>query len=137
MAAKPETTFIGAVHKHLPVNLYRIKNNNMYNGGQADVWYSGHGADLWIEYKFITLPKREETLIDLTAGKNPELSCLQQDWLKSRHKEGRNVGVIIGCKEGGVWLPGLAWVNPLKTAAFKGMLQTRAELAAVITSCVS
>lgn len=137
MAAKPETTFTNSVHKHLPVDLYRIKNNNVFNAGQPDVWYSGMKTDLWVEYKFLVLPKRADTLIDLTAGKKPDLSNLQQDWLKSRHREGRNVGVIVGCKEGGVWLPGLAWVSPLTTAAFRGMLQSRTELAAVILRYVS
>jgi hypothetical protein len=119
MAQKPETTFIGSVHKYLPADLYRMKN------------------DLWIEYKFITPPKRPDTLIDLTSGTKPELSHLQQDWLKRRHVEGRNVAVIIGCSEGGVWLPGLSWTLPLTTAAFRGLLMTRANLAGVITSYVS
>ena len=137
MAVKPETTFTASVHRHLPVDLYRIKNNNAFNGGQPDVWYSGMKADLWVEYKFITLPKRDGTVIDLVSGKNPDISYLQQDWLKSRAREGRNVGVIVGCKEGGVWLPALAWVSPLNAAAFKKMILSRSELANIIVLNVS
>lgn len=93
MAKQPEGTFIASVHKHLPEGLYRQKNHNPYNGGIADVWYSGE-RDLWVEYKFLVLPKRDTTVIDLVGGKEPSISRLQQEWLHSRHCEGRNVGVI-------------------------------------------
>ncbi|MGK3946215.1 hypothetical protein ABK046_48675, partial [Streptomyces caeruleatus] len=83
--------------------LYRMKNHNQYNGGIADVWYSGSKADLWIEYKFVKLPARDTTPI------TPGLSELQQLWLRERHSEGRNVGVVVGAKEGGIWLPGISW----------------------------
>ena len=129
MAAKPETTFIASVHKHLPPTLYRVKNNNAYTAGIADVWYSGKDRDLWVEYKFIEVPKRPDTVIDLTGGKNPMLSALQQEWLRSRHEEGRNVGVVIGSKDGGIWLPGLAWDRTIQTKDFLRHLRTRKELA--------
>ena len=61
MSRGPENNFISSVHKHLPMKLYRMKNNNPYNGGIADVWYSGSKADLWIEYKFVKLPARDTT----------------------------------------------------------------------------
>lgn len=134
--ATPENTFIGSVHRYLPAQLYHMKNHNMYNGGIADVWYSGTRADLWVEYKFIVTPKRDETVIDLTAGKTPMLSVLQQDWIRGRVSEGRNVGVIVGCKEGGVWLPGLAWATPLKTVEFKNLLRSRSDLAGTILALV-
>lgn len=106
--AGPENTFIASVHRHLPKELYILKNHNQYNGGIADVWYSGK-RDLWVEYKFIVVPKRDDTLVDLVGGKNPPISYLQQDWLGKRHDEGRNVGVIVGSKDGGVWFPGISW----------------------------
>lgn len=128
MAAKPETTFIASVHKHLPPTLYRVKNNNGYTAGIADVWYSGV-SDLWIEYKFIAVPKRPDTTIDLVSGKSPEISALQQEWLRARHEEGRNVGVVIGSKDGGIWLPGLAWNQTFQAKNFLAHLRTRKELA--------
>lgn len=128
MAAKPETTFIASVHKHLPPTLYRVKNNNQYAAGIADVWYSGV-SDLWVEYKFITVPKRPDTVIDLISGKAPEISRLQQAWLRSRHEEGRNVGVIVGSKNGGIWLPGLSWDQTFTSKDFVDHLRTRKELA--------
>lgn len=131
MAAKPETTFIASVHKHLPPTLYRVKNNNEYTAGIADVWYSGV-RDLWVEYKFIVVPKRPDTVIDLITGKNPAISYLQQEWLRSRHGEGRSVGVIVGSKDGGVWFPGLAWDRTYAADEFRKRLQSRKDLAGVI-----
>ena len=131
MAAKPESTFIASVHKHLPPTLYRVKNNNEYTAGIADVWYSGV-RDLWVEYKFIAVPKRPETRVDLLTGKNPAISYLQQEWLRSRHGEGRSVGVIVGSKDGGIWLPGVAWEQPFTAKDFLAHLRTRKDLADTI-----
>ena len=131
MSKGPENTFIGSVHKHLPAKLYHMKNHNQYNGGIADVWYSGV-RDLWVEYKFIVVPKRPDTVIDLLTGKNPAISYLQQEWLRSRHGEGRSVGVIVGSKDGGVWFPGLAWGRTYTADEFRKRLQSRKELAGVI-----
>ena len=130
----PETTFIGAVHKHLPPGLYRIKNNNTFNAGQADVWYSGPKRDLWVEYKFVKVPVRGETLIDLLTGKKPDLSPLQQEWLRRRHAEGRNVGLLVGSKDGGVWFPGVSWDRPYNAAFFRAALKTRKDLAQIIST---
>lgn len=130
--AGPENTFIAAVHKHLPPDLYRMKNHNPYNGGIADVWYSGLVTDLWVEYKFEVLPKRDDTVVPI------DLSLLQREWLTRRHREGRNIGIIVGCKEGGVWLPGVTGCGPgLPTATFRRALLTRAELATRIQRAVS
>ena len=114
-----------------------MKNHNTFNGGIADVWYSGERADLWIEFKFVVVPKRPETLINMTGGKNPALSHLQQNWLKSRHAEGRSLGVLAGSKTGGVWFPGVTWAEPLRADAFLERLQTRKELAVLITELVA
>ena len=132
MSRGPENTFIGSVHKHLPPELYRMKNHNQYNGGIADCWYSGSEGDLWVEYKFIKVPTRDDTVINLITGKNPDISFLQQDWLRSRYGEGRNVGVIIGSKDGGVWCPGDSWDAPFTARQFRLALKTRRELAELI-----
>ena len=124
--ATPENTFIGSVHRHLPVGLYHMKNHNPYNGGIADVWYSGNAADLWIEYKFIVIPKRPNTLITI------ELSELQKNWLRSRHAEGRSVGVIVGCREGGVFLAGESWGSEITADYFRKIVQSRSALADAI-----
>lgn len=132
MAKGPENTFISSVHNHLPPTLYRMKNHNVYNAGVADVWYSGSAQDYWVEYKFITLPKRDETVVDLCGGKDPLLSPLQQEWLKSRCHEGRNVAVVVGCKEGGVWLDNVDWMIPRTAGTFRERLVSRKDLAHLI-----
>ena len=124
--ATPENTFIAGVHRHLPAELYRMKNHNQFNGGIADVWYSGNAADLWIEYKYIVIPKRPNTLITI------ELSELQKNWLRSRHTEGRSVGVTVGCKEGGVYFDGVSWGSPITADYFRKAVTSRAALASVI-----
>jgi hypothetical protein len=129
----PENTFISSVHRYLPDALYKMKNHNQYNGGIADVWYSGVRADLWVEYKYLDIPKRDDTVIDLTDLKKPYcLSALQQDWLSARHKEGRNVGVIVGSKDGGVWLPGVGFDKCMPAKTFVNALKSRRELAELI-----
>lgn len=131
MSRKPENTFIASVHKYLPPELYRMKNSNMFNSGIADVWYDGR-RDLWLEYKFLVLPKRADTVIDLVSGKQPAISALQQMWLRDRHNNGRQVGVVVGCKAGGVWFPGVSWAEPITTKEFIDDILPRPKLAQLI-----
>jgi hypothetical protein len=125
VSTKPEGTFTRGVHKHLPSDVYSVKNNNPYTAGLPDCWYSGRRADLWVEYKFI--PK-----VPATANIVPNLSALQSEWLRNRHKEGRNVAVIVGCPDGGVVLRNLKWDKPIPRTDFVREIKTRAELAAWI-----
>lgn len=134
MASKPETTFYTSVHKHLPPlsKLYRVKMSNPYVAGIADHWYSGTKADLWIEWKFITPPKRDETVINLCGGKKPIISALQQDWIEARSAEGRNVWVIVGCRDGGMVFRGCSWRILFTAKEFRRWIKQRAEIAAKI-----
>lgn len=132
----PENTFIASVHKHLPPQLYRMKNHNQYNGGIPDVWYSGTKADLWVEYKYVNLPKKDDTVIQLTGGKNPLLSHLQLEWLIERHKEGRNVAVVVGSKLGGCYITYANLTDNPTTSKFRRDTIPRNELARIITASV-
>ena len=120
----PENNFIKSVHAHLPrmEDFYRMKNNNVFNSGIADCWYSGK-RDLWVEYKFTTIPKRDSTTIV------PGLSDLQTDWCKSRKAEGRNVLVILGSPKGGIVLRSVTEWAQITTGYLKSHLHSRAELA--------
>lgn len=104
MSSKPETNFYTAIHKLLPKNLHREKMHNPYRGGTADVWYSGNADDLWVEYKYIAKPPK---LAPIHVSK--DLSPLQLQWLRQRHKEGRNVIVILGTPLGAWIYTGLDW----------------------------
>jgi hypothetical protein len=106
-----------------------MKNHNQYTAGIPDVWYSGSAADLWVEYKFIEkIPVRASIL--------PNLSALQQEWLRSRYEEGRNVMVIVGCKSGAVIYRDLEWEIPLSPEEFSSRLLDRTAVAKVITQSV-
>lgn len=137
MSRGPENTFIGSVHKHLAPAVYHMKNHNEYIGGVADVWYDGPVRDLWVEYKFIAVPKRDDTVIDLVGGKKPTMSKLQQDWLADRYRHGRNVAVIVGCKDGGALLRDLEWLDPISAADFRRQTQPRKALATWINEYVA
>lgn len=126
MATTPENKFIGRVHKQLDkiCSVYHMKNHNQYIGGIPDVWYSGKSGDLWIEYKYVDplpvkVPIRPASL----------LSTLQIDWLKARHTEGRNVAVVIGCKDGGVILHYGEWVAEIPVQQFKALIKSVSDLA--------
>lgn len=130
MSRGPETTFIQSIHRLLPKDVYRMKNHNEFNGGIADCWYDGPAADLWVEYKFVVVPKRDRTLATV------DLSPLQREWLRDRAKNGRNVAVIVGCKAGGVWLDAPDWEEDLTAAEFRRICLSRQEIAARITNIV-
>lgn len=123
MSRGPENTFIASIHRLLPKTVYSMKNHNEYNGGIADCWYDGPRADLWVEYKFITIPKRPSTLIAV------ELSDLQKQWLRNRWTNGRNVAVVVGCEEGGVWLEADSWLEDVTAEEFRRCLMTRQTIA--------
>lgn len=130
MSSGPENRFIHSVHAHLPpkTEFHREKMNNPYSSGTADCWYSGRRRDLWIEFKFIVIPKKADTeirVLDL-------LSALQDHWLRGRWNEGRAVWVAVGSKEGGVVFDQGNWHIPITAAAFRERLITRATMANVI-----
>jgi hypothetical protein len=77
------------------------------------------------------LPKRADTLV--ATG----LSTLHLEWGRGRHAEGRQVAVIVGCKEGGVVFVDGAWEFPLSCAAFRASLQSRREIAAKMSASSS
>lgn len=128
MAAKPETTFSNAVRAALPKDIYSMKNSNQYVAGVPDLWFSGPKGDLWVEMKFISkLPsKRIIRPYEL-------LTSLQEQWLRSRYEEGRNVAVMIGCKHDnkikGLVLTHLAWERDISPQDFYALIVSKSELA--------
>ena len=98
----------------------------MYNplrGGTPDVYYEG-GKHLWVEYKFIEVPKRSETRIV------PTLSELQKLWLRRCYASTGRALVIVGCKAGGVVFRSPDnWEGGMSTNDFNLVLYRRDELA--------
>lgn len=130
---KPESTYRSSIVKLLKGSgIYTWGIHDSYTSGVPDHYYSGSGGSMFAEYKY--LPK--DTLkFDLTRPpKSPKLSRLQQEWLNSRHHEGRHVCVIVGMPSGGVILVDGAWMTPV----FADRILTRKEIAAYIMEiCLS
>ena len=83
--------------------------HNPYRGGTPDVWYSGLGGDLWVEYKWST----NKLLV-------PDLSPLQSDWLTRRRNEGRIVAVVVGSPLGAAIVPPTKWKTGVKPTMSDG-----------------
>jgi hypothetical protein len=136
VTSKAENSFIRGVHVY--VQSYNEKMHNAYRGGTPDVWYSGnkgrrkYSGDLWAEYKFIVVPKKDTTMIV------PELSKLQFEWLRDRRAEGRDVTVIVGCREGAVIFDReVDWKQGMTTERFRASLMSRKDTAAYIDDRVA
>lgn len=122
--SKPENSFIAGVHRY--VSCYKEKTNNPYRGGTPDVYYEGI-QHLWVEYKYIELPKRDTTPV------LANLSALQKDWLRRCHLNTGRARVIIGCKEGGVVLETPdQWETLIPFKNFRDNILERKELGAYI-----
>lgn len=124
---KPENTYIAAVHKLLPKILHKEKMHNPYRGGTADVWYSGHPNDIWVEYKWIAkVPKKGKVV--------PDLSALQKEWCGGRYKEGRRVFVVVACPEGCfIFVHPTIWEDGVSVLDFKRALLDKKEYARWLT----
>jgi hypothetical protein len=89
-----EHSFIRSIHRKLPKSVFVWKICDQYAGGVPDTYYSGIAADLWVEYKYVRLPKRDTSKVDFG------ISELQKLWLIERKREGRNTCLVVGAEEG-------------------------------------
>ena len=130
MSTKPESTFIGSVHKKFSGKKpYIEKMYNPLRSGTPDVYYSGDVGDLWVEYKFVPrIPRSAEILPDLTPR--------QRRWLNDRFAEGRNVAVVLGTPDGGVIYRNKEWNTPLSSTELKARLVPKEGVAQWIKSQV-
>lgn len=129
-----ESEYTRAVDRLLPPSVYHLKLHLSYTSGVADSWYSGSRADLWVEWKYV---RRVPPRLDLCSGRAPIISRLQQHWLSSRNKEGRNVAVIVGSPDGAVIFPDLTWKRGIGRGNFRRFMQDKHAVAAWITQvCV-
>ncbi len=86
-----EHSFIKAIHRKLPKDIYRWKVSDRFTGGVPDCYYEGSKGALWIEYKYLkSLPKRTTTPI------NPGVSKLQLAWLERAERNGVNTMLAAG-----------------------------------------
>ena len=77
-----EHSFIRAVHRKLPPHVMRWKIHDTYTGGVPDAWYAGPAGTLFVEYKYVVLPKKSTTRIKVGLSEQQRLFL---DKLKEYH----------------------------------------------------
>lgn len=100
-----EHGFVKAVHRQLPpwIKVWKICDD--YQGGVPDALYFGqNGKLLFVEHKYVKLPKRKTTVINL------DLSSLQKEWYSEMDSRRIPEIVLVGCEGGGVWVESLTEV---------------------------
>ena len=102
-----ESGFTRYIFKKLPPEIYKLKIRLAQQNGVPDAYFSGPAGDCWVEFKYITAPKRELTSI------TPNLSHLQTDWLNKRFDEGRTVAVVLGSDIGCYIYDIKDWTTPI------------------------
>lgn len=108
--------------------VYAWKINASYVKGVPDWWGSGTQQDLWVENKRIHNDGDVPAMLDLTDS-SKYLTFHQQDWLTERHREGRDVGVLVFSKEGFVYMPDLTWQQPISKLDFLSAALPKKEMA--------
>lgn len=133
---KPHNTFITNVNKTVESNFY-WKVNADYAPGVPDCFYEGSQRDLWIEYKYTVMPKRDSTLIKLTDY-NKHMSLNQQKWIKRRYLARGDAWVILGTEQkAGYIFNDLSWKIPISTGDVKAGLLTFKEIAQHINAFIN
>ena len=98
-----EHSFVRSIHRVLPSSVYRWKIHDTFTGGVPDTLYAGQNVLLWVEYKWVTLPKRQNTLVKFGISK------LQLSWLDRFTLYGQPVIVAVGHANGVLILADGAW----------------------------
>lgn len=103
---KKETKFIERLVKKLPSSVFHWKIHAAFANGTPDSWFSDDKGDLWVEFKWV-----DEAILGVEAG----ATALQRYWLNQRHKEGRNVAIIVGSPTGVALLRNEEWNRPIES----------------------
>jgi hypothetical protein len=115
-----EAGFTRYIFKKLPPEIYKLKLLLPLQTGVPDAYFSGNKGDCWIEFKYITAPKK------FTTNIVPNLSELQLQWLLRRKKEGRTVAVVLGSDIGCHIYSNVDWISPINRNILK--LQQRKDV---------
>lgn len=125
-----ESTWTAAVNKLVDKEVYVLKVSLRFTAGVPDCFYEGASDECWAEYKYLSSVPRE---LDLTGGKDPIITRLQQTWLTRRHNNGKRVMVVVGSPDGGVLFPALDWQRIITREEFLERALTKKEIAAEIS----
>ena len=117
-----EHSFIRAIHKSLPAEVYRWKIHDTFTGGVPDTLYAGPSGILFIEYKWLkSLPKKQSTSINLG------LSQLQINWLDKFHSYNQNVAVAVGYSGGVLLFTNKDWTKDINVANIQNYSLSRKD----------
>ncbi|MAD26320.1 MAG: hypothetical protein CMO44_19345 [Verrucomicrobiales bacterium] len=116
-----EHSFVKSVHRVLPSSVYRWKIHDTYTGGVPDALYCGPKGLLFVEYKWVTLPKRSTTLVKFGISK------LQLEWLDRFEMYGQHVMVAIGHSLGVLILVKGQWHSSFSSAKVIELSVSRKE----------
>ena len=109
-----EHSFVKAVHRKLPPDVYRWKIHDTFTGGVPDAMYAGPAGLVFVEYKYLkSLPRKPTTPI------KTGLSALQIQWLERMSVYKVLAIVIIGSPQGTAILTE-QFAQPLTTNHFNG-----------------
>jgi hypothetical protein len=143
MSRKPENKFMDAVHKQLPDDaIYKMKITPVFTSGEFDTFYEGHARDLFVEYKFLELPKRYETMIYFDKMLSPnQLKWGNRRVERTAASDRVPPHLAIGCREKGryfgLFLQYTPDMTPINTKTFRDNLLSAKEIADRILSLVS
>jgi hypothetical protein len=123
---KRENQFVSGVHEYLPPEpkFPRHKTHNPYVAGIWDWYYAGGLRTLWVEYKYIDVPKRDDTLV------TPALTPMQVKFGEGLSSCQTALAVVVGCKAGAVIYTDSSWLDAITTAEFRKRIISRRDLAA-------
>ena len=123
-----EHSYIKAVHRLLPPELFKWKIHDSFVGGVPDAMYAGPSDILFVEYKYVPkLPKRDTTKIRTT------LSAQQVLWLNKMDDFGKKVAVVVGgTADTNVILTNKCCEAPLKKSVYIDRAVSRKDVAAYI-----
>ena len=121
-----EHSFVKSIHRSLPSQIYRWKIHDTYTAGVPDALYAGPSGILFVEYKWVNLPKRDTTNINLG------LSALQINWLNRFHLYGHSVMVAVGTAYGVLALSDKCWLDNFNNSQVKDLSVTKANFTQLI-----
>ena len=107
-----EHGFVRSVHRQLSPDIFVWKINDKYAGGVPDAFYAGPARCLFIEYKYVKLPKRDTTLVKTSLSEQQKL------WLDRMSGMDKHVALVIGSVLGNIIID-KNWDYPVTSELFR------------------
>lgn len=122
-----EHGFVRSVHRQLSPDVFVWKINDKYAGGVPDAFYAGPARCLFVEYKYVKLPKRDTTLVKTSLSEQQKL------WLDRMLGMDKQVALVIGSVLGSIIID-KNWDHPIPTGLFRQHAMSTQAVAQWISS---